>query len=54
MHFFFDGDDDDDSKAQKQQQKQDHIAGAEAGDYALPDDVGTRVGESEGIENKNL
>jgi hypothetical protein len=52
MHFYDDGDDD--AKDQKQQQKQDHIAGAEAGDYSLPDDVGTRVGEAKGIEDKNL
>jgi hypothetical protein len=52
MHFF-DGDDDD-AKAQKKQQQQNHIAGPEAGDYAKTDDIGTRVGEAEGIENKNL
>lgn len=41
MHFFSDEGGDDEAN------NNDHPAGAEAGDYALPDDIGERIGEGE-------
>lgn len=41
MHFYSDEGGDDDANST------DHPAGAEAGDYALPDDIGERIGEGE-------
>jgi hypothetical protein len=46
MYFTDEGDDDDDQKPTPNNDT-DHPAGAEAGDYAKPDDFGERVGESE-------
>lgn len=48
MHYL-DGDDEKD-----QQPTNDHIAGPEAGDYQLPDDIGTRIGESDAVDNSQL
>jgi hypothetical protein len=39
---FYDNGGDDDDQAQK---TDNHPAGAESGDYDLPDEIGTRVGE---------
>ncbi len=47
MYFFTEGGDDD-------EQKGDHPAGAESGDYALPEDIGQRIGEGEKHTPQNL
>ncbi len=45
MHYHFS--EEDDEQKPLPDNDADHPAGAESGDYALPDDIGERVGEGE-------